>query len=266
MFRELLGTWEGLPVSGPIPGRSATPRAESIALLVSSAVAPGTFDCSLGPRSVVDQGLVTGLTTSVTYVLTVASQDLLGSLTARGASCSKAPAARPITSVAGSVSPGRRAGCPWRFRPVSSLPPSSSGAVDGSFPTSRRRPGLRSPPQQRSAPEPSAVWPCWRWPSVGWPREWAGRWRGGCPEPTAPGGRRGTRWPCSRSAVGSARCGPRPCAGSRRASPWWTRLCRARTRGGYRRAAAAARRAWSRGAPWVVRADVTWWRPSGPAS
>jgi uncharacterized membrane protein len=62
-----------------------TPRAENIAVLVSAAVAPGTFARSLGPRSALDQGLVTGLTTSITYVLTVASQDLLGSLAAGGA-------------------------------------------------------------------------------------------------------------------------------------------------------------------------------------
>jgi uncharacterized membrane protein len=62
-----------------------TPRAENIAVLVTAAVAPGTFARSLGPRSAVDQGLVTGLTTSITYVLTVASQDLLGNLAARGA-------------------------------------------------------------------------------------------------------------------------------------------------------------------------------------
>ena len=46
-------------------------------VFVAAAVAPGTFAPSLVPRSSVDQGVVTGLATTLSYLLTIASQDTL---------------------------------------------------------------------------------------------------------------------------------------------------------------------------------------------
>lgn len=51
-------------------------------LLVASALAPGTFTTSLSPRSVRDQGLVTGLATGLHYLLTVGTQDTLQAVAA----------------------------------------------------------------------------------------------------------------------------------------------------------------------------------------
>ena len=48
--------------------------------MVAAAVAPATFARSLGPRSAVDQGIVTGLVTGLTYATTVATQDALTAL------------------------------------------------------------------------------------------------------------------------------------------------------------------------------------------
>jgi len=61
-------------------------RAEQTALVVGSAMAPGTFARSLGPRSALDQGMVTGLSTTLHYVLTVAAEDALEAFAMAGTS------------------------------------------------------------------------------------------------------------------------------------------------------------------------------------
>ena len=50
-------------------------RGEQTALLLTAATVPGTFEPSLIPRSTLDQGIVTGLATTLQYVLVVAAQD-----------------------------------------------------------------------------------------------------------------------------------------------------------------------------------------------
>ncbi|MGH8826382.1 MAG: alpha/beta-hydrolase family protein, partial [Jiangellaceae bacterium] len=52
-------------------------RGEQTGLLVAAAVAPGTFEPSLVPRGLLDQAVVTGLATTLSYVLTVATQDTI---------------------------------------------------------------------------------------------------------------------------------------------------------------------------------------------
>ena len=54
----------------------------NVGLLVASAVVPGTFSRSLSARNAVDQGLVTGLSAGLHYLLTVAAQDALQALAA----------------------------------------------------------------------------------------------------------------------------------------------------------------------------------------
>jgi uncharacterized membrane protein len=49
----------------------------NVGLLVASATAPGTFASSLAPRSSLDQGLVTALSTGLHYLLTLGAQDAL---------------------------------------------------------------------------------------------------------------------------------------------------------------------------------------------
>src|SRR3954452_16004829 len=73
-------------------GRALGRHAEQTGLLVTSAIAPGTFARSLGPRSVGDQAFVTGVVTALTYATTVATQDALTALAAA------APLARPPRS------------------------------------------------------------------------------------------------------------------------------------------------------------------------
>jgi uncharacterized membrane protein len=68
-------------------------HAEQTGLLVASAVAPLTFTRSLGPRSVADQAVVTGVVTALTYAVTVATQDALVSVVS----------ALPATSAPGGV-------------------------------------------------------------------------------------------------------------------------------------------------------------------
>jgi uncharacterized membrane protein len=53
----------------------AAARSEQTGLLAASAVVPGTFAGSLTPRSWVDQGVITGFTTGVTYLLTLLTHD-----------------------------------------------------------------------------------------------------------------------------------------------------------------------------------------------
>ena len=63
-------------------GYGLSGRGEQTGLLVAAAVAPGTFEPSLVPRSSLDQGIVTGLATTLSYVLTVATQDTLEAVAA----------------------------------------------------------------------------------------------------------------------------------------------------------------------------------------
>ncbi|HTY72560.1 MAG TPA: alpha/beta-hydrolase family protein [Actinomycetes bacterium] len=58
-------------------GSGLSGRGEQTGLLAAAAVTPGTFEPSLVPRSLVDQGIITGLATTLTYVLTVGTQDAI---------------------------------------------------------------------------------------------------------------------------------------------------------------------------------------------
>ena len=63
-----------------IAGRDADGPARRTAqtgLLVAAFVVPGSFASSLTPRSWVDQGIVTGLDTTLNYLLTATTQDLV---------------------------------------------------------------------------------------------------------------------------------------------------------------------------------------------
>ena len=51
--------------------------AEQTGFVVAAAGAPGTFEPSLVPRSVLDQAMITGLTTVLSYTLTAGTQDVL---------------------------------------------------------------------------------------------------------------------------------------------------------------------------------------------
>src|SRR5262245_57852231 len=63
------------------PARAASPDiGVNVGLLVASAAAPGTFASSLAPRSALDQGLVTALSTGLHYLLTLGAQDTLQAL------------------------------------------------------------------------------------------------------------------------------------------------------------------------------------------
>lgn len=55
----------------------------SVGLLVASAMMPGTFSRSLSTRTAVDQGLVTGLSSGLHYLLAVGTQDSLQAAAAR---------------------------------------------------------------------------------------------------------------------------------------------------------------------------------------
>src|SRR5689334_22766546 len=61
-------------------GRALNRHGVQTGLFVASAIAPGTFARSLGPRSVGDQAFVTGVVTALTYATTVATQDALSAL------------------------------------------------------------------------------------------------------------------------------------------------------------------------------------------
>lgn len=54
-----------------------TRSAPDVGLVVAAAMAPGTFAPSLSPRTPLDQGLVTGLTTGLHYLLAAGAQDAL---------------------------------------------------------------------------------------------------------------------------------------------------------------------------------------------
>src|SRR3712207_4439868 len=55
----------------------ATSTAPDVGLVVAAGLAPGTFAPSLSPRSAVDQGLVTALSTGLHHLLTAGAQDVL---------------------------------------------------------------------------------------------------------------------------------------------------------------------------------------------
>src|SRR5688572_32208568 len=78
-------------------------RGVQIGLLAASSVIPETFAPSLTPRSWLDQGIVTGLTTSLDYLLTTLTQDgldavRLAALAALPEAAAVTPLARPRTS------------------------------------------------------------------------------------------------------------------------------------------------------------------------
>ena len=62
---------------------AAAGRSEQTGLLVASAVVPGTFAGSLSRRSWVDQGVITGFTTGLTYLLTLLTHDGIEVLASR---------------------------------------------------------------------------------------------------------------------------------------------------------------------------------------
>jgi uncharacterized membrane protein len=65
-----------------VPHAASPDTGVSVGLLVASAMAPGTFAPSLSNRSALDQGLVTGLSTGLHYLLTLGTQDTLQALAA----------------------------------------------------------------------------------------------------------------------------------------------------------------------------------------
>jgi uncharacterized membrane protein len=69
-------------VHSPLQPPSSRNTGVGVGLLLASAFAPGTFARSLSARSPVDQGMVTGLSTGLHYLLTVAAQDSLQALAA----------------------------------------------------------------------------------------------------------------------------------------------------------------------------------------
>ena len=54
--------------------------AEQTGFVVAAAGAPGTFEPSLVPRGVLDQALITGLATTLSYTLTAGTQDVLAAI------------------------------------------------------------------------------------------------------------------------------------------------------------------------------------------
>ena len=64
-----------------------------VGLVVAAAKIPETFAPGLAPRSAVDQGLVTGLSTGVHYLLALGAQD---ALQAAAAEIARIPAVRPL--------------------------------------------------------------------------------------------------------------------------------------------------------------------------
>jgi uncharacterized membrane protein len=66
----------------PPPAPVFSDTGVSAGLLVAAAMAPETFAPSLAPRTVVDQGVVTGLSAGLHYLLTVEAQDALQAIAA----------------------------------------------------------------------------------------------------------------------------------------------------------------------------------------
>lgn len=61
-------------------GRSILGRSQQVGLVVTSGIVPTTFTRSLSQRSWKDQGLITGLASGATFLLTTVTQDLLDTL------------------------------------------------------------------------------------------------------------------------------------------------------------------------------------------
>jgi uncharacterized membrane protein len=76
----------GVRSSSSVVTAALSRHAEQTGLLVAAAIAPTTFTRSLGPRSALDQGVISGLVTGLTYATTVATQDALTALASVGAS------------------------------------------------------------------------------------------------------------------------------------------------------------------------------------
>jgi uncharacterized membrane protein len=64
-------------------GEQSTARSGAAGVLAASAILPGTFARSLTPRTWVDQGIITGSVSGLTYLLTVISHDSVEALAAR---------------------------------------------------------------------------------------------------------------------------------------------------------------------------------------
>ena len=58
-------------------GHGLSRRTAQTGLLVAAFVVPGSFASSLTPRSWLDQGIVTGLDTTLNYLLTASTQDVV---------------------------------------------------------------------------------------------------------------------------------------------------------------------------------------------
>ena len=115
-----------------------TSGAPDVGLVVAAAMAPGTFAPSLSPRSALDQGLVTGLSTGLHYLLAAGAQDALVATArflgdgarprprcARARSRSTAPRCPSGSPCSGRSrrAPRTRCGAPCARRPGGSAPP-----------------------------------------------------------------------------------------------------------------------------------------------
>ena len=94
---SLASSWAGQEAAtiGGTASAVLSRHAEQTALLVASAAAPQTFVRSLGPRSLADQAVVTGVVTALSYAATVATQDALTSVVSAWASASGRTEVRP---------------------------------------------------------------------------------------------------------------------------------------------------------------------------
>src|SRR5689334_23078265 len=73
--------------------------APDVGLVVAAATAPGTFAPSLSPRSALDQGLVTGLSTGLHYLLAVEAQEVLEATPRFLVGGTASPSARPAATI-----------------------------------------------------------------------------------------------------------------------------------------------------------------------
>src|SRR3954471_21742583 len=116
-------TRSGRRSRGRVLGTSTAP---DVGLVVAAAMAPGTFAPSLSQRSVLDQGLVTGLATGLHYLLAAGAQDALeataGFLTGEAAS----PARRRTGTIAVDC-----AAVPLGLAVLRALPPRADDPVRG---------------------------------------------------------------------------------------------------------------------------------------
>ena len=98
---SLASSWAGQEAAtiGETASAVLSRHAEQTALLVASAAAPQTFVRSLGPRSLADQAVVTGVVTALSYAATVATQDALTSMVSAWVSASGRTEVRPALLV-----------------------------------------------------------------------------------------------------------------------------------------------------------------------